>query len=318
VTAVLPTRPQPTTGDRTEPARSPRWARPAAPRPPRPPAPPGVAVTSAVLGLVALFLLALVAEVSVVGAVRHARAQTLAFGELRSDLANGITPVGQADGDGVLVPLGKPIALLEIPAIGVHEVVRQGTTSSVLAGGPGHRRDTPYPGQPGGSLIYGRQAGYGGPFAHLDDLKRGDQVVVTTGQGQQKYKVTGLRRAGDPAYSLRADESRLTLVTATGPRGLPDGTLFVDALLVSKPVAAPPQAFGPSALPEAEKSMAGDRSAALPLLLWAQLLALCGVALVWMRSMWGRWQAWVVAVPVLSLCTLQAAHQVAMLLPNLI
>jgi len=304
VTAVLPARPETPTRGRA--------------RRVRPPVSPSVAVLSTALGLVALLLLAFVAEVAVVGAVRHARAQALGFATLRSELAEGITPIGQTDSDGNVVASGHPIALLEIPELGVREVVRQGSTSSVLAAGPGHRRDTPYPGQAGGSLILGRQAGYGGPFAHLDDLSRGDTIVVTTGQGVQTFTVTGLRHAGDPAFALAAGESRLTLISATGPHFLPSGTVRVDAELTSTPVAAPPFVFGASALAPAEQAMAGDRSSALALYLWAQLLLLAGVALVWMRSVWGRWQTWVVAVPVLALAGLQVAHQFAMFLPNLL
>jgi LPXTG-site transpeptidase (sortase) family protein len=90
------------------------------------------------------------------------------------------------------------MAVLEIPALDLHEVVFEGTTSGVLQDGPGHRRDTVFPGQEGTSVIMGRQATYGGPFGRLDVLQPGEPFTITTGQGAHTYHVTGVRREGDP------------------------------------------------------------------------------------------------------------------------
>lgn len=276
-----------------------------------------VAVASTASTIVALLLVAFVVEVTLLGSVRHARAQRVAFQELRVDLAEGTGPVGQTDLDGKLVDVGRPIALLSIPEIDLREVVFEGTSGSVLANGPGHRRDSPYPGQAGGVQILGRQAAYGAPFQRIADLSPGDEIAVTTAQGSHLYVVSGVREEGDPVTALVAGEGRLTLTTAEGPRFLPDGVLRVDAKLASQVELAPARAFGSSSLPPGEEAMAGDRSILLPLFLWAQFLLVVGVALVWVRSVWGRWQTWVVATPALSLATLQVAHQLAQLLPNL-
>jgi sortase A len=287
-------------------------------RRPRPPLTTAAGVAHTVVGVLCLLLLAFVVEVGVVGQVREVRAQRLGYADLRYHLARGDAPLGQTDVNGVLVPLGTPVALLQIPSIGLSQVVFEGTTSSVLTRGPGHRRDTPYPGQPGTSLIYGRQSAYGGPFARVPDLKRGDTISVATAQGVQSYTVTDLRTAGDPIPVLNAGESRLTLITADGIPFVPSRIVRVDAQLKTKVQLAPAVAFGTGSLPTSEGVMVGDRSAALPLFLWAELLLLAALALVWVRSVWGRWQTWVVAVPVLALTCLEVAHQAAMLLPNLI
>jgi sortase A len=275
------------------------------------------AVLSGVLLVGALLLVALLLEVSAVGAVRHARAQASAYDEFRYQLANSTAPVGQTDAYGALLAPGTPVALIQAPSIGLDEVVLEGTTSSVLASGPGHRRDTVLPGQPGVSLVFGRRAAYGGPFAHIADLSAGDQITVTTGQGVQQFEVIGVREAGDDTPALATGDSRLTLATAAGRPYLPSEVVRVDAALVSEPVPAPARVFGPTALTASEELLAGDTSTALSLYLWAQLLLVAGVGVALLLRLWGRWQSWVVAVPVLTLCGLGVAHQVAMFLPNL-
>lgn len=278
-----------------------------------------LASTSTVL--LAIVLFAFVVEVTALGAVRHARDQSVAYAELRSDLANAIGPTGQLDLDGKPLPLGKPIALLNIPSIGLREVVLEGTSSEVLTSGPGHRRDTAFPGQPGTSVIFGRQAGYGGPFRKIASLEPGAVVEVVTGQSLEtiKYQVTGVRYAGaEDQVSTDPQAGRLTLVTGNGTLFMPKNAVRVDATLVSSPLPSPGFAFGPSALDESEKAMAGDDSGVLDLFLWSQLLLALAVLLAWVRSVWGRWQSWLVAVPVLGFVGFQVAGHVALLLPNLL
>ena len=94
------------------------------------------------------------------------------------------------------------MAYLEIPAHRPAAGVGSGTTSGVLFDGPGHRRDTPLPGQQGTSLIMGRRAAFGGPFAGIDDLEKGDRIRVTTGQGAFDFDVIGVRHEGDPTPPL--------------------------------------------------------------------------------------------------------------------
>ena len=290
---------------------------------PPPPARPKLvnvlASTSTVL--VAVVLLAFVLEVTVLGSIRHTRDQRIAYTELRSDFANAIGPTGQLDVNGKVLPLGKPIALLNIPAIGVKEVVLEGTTSEVLTSGPGHRRDTVFPGQAGTSVIFGRQAGYGGPFRKIAGLKPGAVIEVVTGQSLEtiRYEVTGVRYAGDEdQISTDPKAGRLTLVTGNGALFMPSDAVRVDAKLVSAPLPAPGFAFGAKSLDDSEQAMAGDNSGVLELFLWSQLLLALAVLLAWVRTVWGRWQTWLVAVPVLAFVGFQVAGQAALLLPNLL
>lgn len=266
------------------------------------------------LGVVAL---GIVLQLLLVGRVQHARDQRVLFDQLRSDLANGTTPVGPIDYTGRLVRPGTPVALVEIPRLHLREVVAEGTSSSVTEHGPGHRRDSVLPGQAGVSILMGRATTYGGPFAHLGELRPGDTLSVTTGQGVQQFRVTGARRAGDPTAPLTVGASRLTLMTADGRALLPRGVLRVDADLTS-PVQPAAQPLSSASLDASDKPMAADFSHVFPLILWLQLLLLAAVAAVWARARWGRWQTWLAAAPVLAFVGAVVAEHVTQMLPNLL
>ncbi|MFC8451525.1 sortase [Kitasatospora sp. NPDC057223] len=271
------------------------------------------------LAIVAALVLGLLLDLGPLGGLRHLRDHETGYAELRLTLAMGTTPVGQLDKDGRAVRLGTPVALLEIPQLGLREVIREGTTGGVLARGPGHRRDTPMPGQAGTSVLLGRQAGFGGPFGALGNLRNGETFTVSTGQGVQTFRVIGLRRAGDPVPpALKAGAGRLVLVTGQGPRYAPSGLLLVDADLVGEAVPAGARPLRTGALPAAEKAMGIEDAAWVPLVLWGEGLLLAALALALAWSRWGRRQAWIVGVPVLTALALAVADQVARLLPNLI
>lgn len=268
-----------------------------------------------VLAAVALFFLV---HIGLIGGVQHDRDQAELHDELRRELALSTAPVGPVDEAGEPFAAGTPMALLEIPSLGLTEVVGEGTDAGTLRSGPGHRRDTVLPGQQGPSVISGRRAAYGGPFVSIGLLRGGDQIVVTTGQGRHTYRVLGVRRAGDPLPPAPAEgQGRLTLMTADGPPFLPTDVVRVDAELTSA-VQQTPAGLPPNSLPAGEEAMAGDASALVPLVLWGQLLLAAAVAAVWVRHRLGGWQAWVIGLPVLVAVGMQAADQAAALLPNLL
>ncbi|HSV38935.1 MAG TPA: sortase [Nocardioidaceae bacterium] len=293
-------------------------------RKPPPPARPATSVSSQLLGsvgtLVALMLLTFVAEMALVGPVRHARQQNVLYQELRATMAAGTTPTGQLDFEGNPVQFGTPVGLLSIPSLGIREVMLEGTTSGVLMDGIGHRRDTPMPGQPGVSLVMGRQAAYGGPFGNLADIELDSEIAVRTAQGPMLFRVTAVRYPGDPQLPPDPEVASLTLITATGTPFLPEDVVRIDAVLDEEfeVLPAPTRVYGTSTLVDAEQSMAGDLRTLLPLLLWSQLLLILAALLAWVRTVWGRWQSWIVVVPVMSAVGLQVSHLVAQLLPNLL
>lgn len=290
------------------------------PKPPRPLAPrdarwaAGVAITA-----VSVLLLGFFAQAVVFSGLQHQRDLVAGYDELRSSLAKGETPVGQLDVNGDLVTAGTPVALLQIPRLGLSEVIREGTTAAVLRSGPGHRRDTVMPGQAGTSVIMGRQTSFGGPFANLARLQPGDTLTVTTGQGVAGYTVYGLRRAGDPLPSDgTVGEGRLELVTADGPPLFPTGVLYVDAAQSTTVQPASGRVLTYPALPTDERALGSDASG-WPLAIAATItvLALIG-ATAWLWRRWGwRW-AWLIGAPMLLAGGVIATTLIVDTLPNLL
>ncbi|MFJ6568098.1 sortase [Streptomyces sp. NPDC091292] len=279
----------------------------------------GFAFAGAALCVLAALLLGFAANLTIVGHLQHARDQQTSYDELRRQLALGIAPVGQQTFDGKLLEPGAPTALLRIPALGLKEVVAEGTTSGVLMSGPGHRRDTPLPGQAGTSVIMGRQWGYGSPFNHLSQVPLDSEIRVTTGQGTAVYRVTAVRLEGDPLPPvLKQGEGRLTLITAAGGPYTPSGTIRVDAKLTSAAQPAPPRPLPPGWIDASEQAMGGESAAWLPVFLWSQALLLAALLIMAAHRAWGRWQTWIVGVPVLAAFGLAVSGAATRLLPNLL
>jgi sortase A len=88
---------------------------------------------------------------------------------------------------------GEPIGRIDIPRIGADFVVVQGTDPATLRKGPGHYPDTTFPGLPGTVAIAGHRTTYGAPFRQVDELRRGDRVVVTMPYGRFTYDVQGTK-----------------------------------------------------------------------------------------------------------------------------
>ena len=261
----------------------------------------------------------LLLQLVVLSGLQERSAQQQKFDAFRAQVAEGTAPLGSVNADNEALAPGAPMAYLEIPAIGLSQVVLEGTASAVMFEGPGHRRDSPFPGQPGTTVILGRRATFGGPFSQLADLEQGDEIRVTTGQGEFTYQVIGVRRENEPAPpTLGSGKGRMLLVTADGRPYFPDGILRVDADLTSDPVGGVSPLFAPSGLPATEKIMAADTTTLWALVMWLQVLVAAVIGFVWAWHRWGRTKAWIVGVPLLLLVGLNVADQTARLLPNLL
>ena len=91
-----------------------------------------------------------------------------------------------ASGD---TPEGNALTRIVIPGIKVDTVVVEGTGASALRAGAGHYPNTPLPGEEGNVAIAGHRTTYGKPFANLDHLAVGDQIVLETPIGRHVYRV---------------------------------------------------------------------------------------------------------------------------------
>lgn len=284
-----------------------------------PPLPPRQAFVRACLVIVCVTSSVLLLQLTVVSSIQQRATQQQLFDRFRSELANGTAPVGPTTAAGAELPIGAPVSYLQIPSIGLRQVVVEGTTGPALLAGPGHRRDTPLPGQGGVSVLMGRRASFGGPFSRISELGSGDAIRVTTSQGTFDYEVIGVRREGDEVPPPPdAGDARLVLTTADGPPYLPEGVLRVDAEMDGDAAAGPARSLPPGALPDAEQALGTDPSRLWLLVLWLQALLAGAVGMVWAWHLWGRAQAWVVFLPPLALASLYAGNGVTTLLPNLL
>lgn len=281
----------------------------------RPPLPPSTWLVVWLLTSVSGLALWGVIYPVLIGGLQESGTQQQLFADLRMQLAQATAPIGPTE-------YGKPLALLDSPQAGLRgAVVVEGTGGSDLEKGPGHRRDTVLPGQIGTTVVLGRAVTFGGPFRHLVNLRPGDPVMLTTGQGAFTYLVERIRRPGDPLPAPLADgKARLVLGTASGRGWLnsfaPTSVVYVDAVL--KGAAQPSPGGRPSAVPTSERPMGVATEPLLPLVFWLQALLAATIASVWLRARWGRRQALLVALPVLLAITIGASARAAQLLPNLL
>ncbi|MEW9556010.1 class E sortase [Nonomuraea sp. NPDC050783] len=95
---------------------------------------------------------------------------------------------GRLDG----VDLGRAVALLSIPKLGPGHryAVVEGVGAEQLKKGPGHYPGSALPGQVGNFVVSGHRTTYGAPFNRLDELERGDEVVVDAREARYTYRVT--------------------------------------------------------------------------------------------------------------------------------
>jgi sortase A len=98
-----------------------------------------------------------------------------------------------ASRSGKAIPVGKGIALIQIPKIKVEKVVVQGVGREDLKKGPGHVPSTVMPGQVGTFAISGHRTTYGAPFFRLNELVKGDIITIISRTEIFTYSVTATR-----------------------------------------------------------------------------------------------------------------------------
>lgn len=86
---------------------------------------------------------------------------------------------------------GKPFAFVQIPRFGPHWrfAIVEGASLAQLSTGPGHVTGTQLPGQRGNFAVAAHDVTAGNPFLHLEHLRRGDAVIITTRYAVYRYRV---------------------------------------------------------------------------------------------------------------------------------
>jgi sortase A len=200
---------------------------------------------------------------------------------------------------GRTVAEGNAAGVLTIPALGLSQVIVEGTSATDLLKGPGLMPGTAQPGSLGNSVIAGHRTIAGSPFAHLDSLRAGDRIEVVTARGAYRYNViaVGSARPGAPDPISPNRHPQLTLVTSGGSTASL-GRSYVVATLITAPNRIPIPRDPPST---AQRGLGGDSSAVLPAILWGLVLGagLAVMFLAYWRFRGRHWSVYVLSTPVL-------------------
>lgn len=144
---------------------------------------------------------------------------------------------------------GDGVAVLHIPRLGKDWawVVVEGTADSDLRNGPGRFTESAMPGKIGNFAVAGHRATHGEPFADVDQLAEGDQMIVETGKEWLVYEVTWSRIVAPTALEVLAPvaghpgkeptQRMMTLVTCH-PRWGSTERLVIGSQLVERRTAA--------------------------------------------------------------------------------
>jgi len=101
---------------------------------------------------------------------------------------------------------------IQVPKLNYFAAVREGVSSGVLYGGPGHYPETPWPGDLGTVGV----AAHNVYWINFPELKVGDEVDLQTRYGLYRYRVTGARIVDPSDRTVLVPQSgghHLTLTT---------------------------------------------------------------------------------------------------------
>jgi sortase A len=84
--------------------------------------------------------------------------------------------------------VGEAWGEIRMPSLGSDYVVVEGTEEEPLRQGPGHYPETEVPGQPGTVAIAGHRTTYLAPFRDINQLERGDEIVIDMSYARFTYR----------------------------------------------------------------------------------------------------------------------------------
>jgi sortase A len=219
------------------------------------------------------------------------------------------------------VPEGEATARIVIPAIGVDKIVVEGVSLTDLKKGPGHFPQTPLPGQEGNAAIAGHRTTYGAPFNRLDELKPGDEVTVTTVQGEFTYEVTETQIVAPTQVEVLEDkgDNRLTLTACHPKYSARQRIVVVSHLAAEEPVyQRPPRpADDPIETPlDQIDDIDGEGAAG-----WPAIALGVACAAIWLLAWavgrrWRKWPAYFLFLPLFLVTLFFFFEEFSRLLPS--
>ena len=131
--------------------------------------------------------------------------------------------------------VGDALTRIKIPKIGVDVVVVEGTSASALRAGAGHYPDTPLPCEAGNVAIAGHRTTYGKPFANVDRLAPGDDIILETPVGSCTYEISKapfITRPDDLSVVAKDPSTKTLTLTSCHPKGSAAQRIIVKAAFV--------------------------------------------------------------------------------------
>ena len=199
---------------------------------------------------------------------------------------------------------GDAVAHIRIPKIGVDKIVVEGVGVPDLKKGPGHYPTSPLPGQRGNAAIAGHRTTYGAPFNRLDELKQGDEILVTTVQGSFRYQVREQLVVKPDQVEILKDfgDDRLTLTSCNPKYSARQRIVVVSALQgPAAPAATTPPRAGDgevAAAPTLDAGLGGERASAWPAIFLGLACALIWLAAWLLGRLWRPWPAYAIGLPI--------------------
>jgi sortase A len=142
---------------------------------------------------------------------------------------------------------GDVVAQIIIDSIKVDKFVVAGVGYKELEKGPGLFTGSPLPGQLGNVAISGHRTTYGAPFGRLDELVKGDRIVMKTSHATFTYLVSGAPKVVKPTdvdVIRTVDPTRATLTLITcHPKWTSEKRLVISAELLPEIVPQKPTVF---------------------------------------------------------------------------
>jgi sortase A len=224
-------------------------------------------------------------------------------------------------------PEGDVVGRIGIPKIGVDKYVVEGVDVDDLHKGPGHYPTTQMPGHEGNSAIAGHRTTYGAPFGDLDQLAVGDDIRLTTLQGDFHYKVTEqkvvdpsevsvLDPTPDPARAGH-DLATLTLTTCN-PKYSASQRLIIKAQLVLPPsqVPLPPTKVASGKHATTIGGLSGESKSRVPTIIWGSIALAVGLLWWLLFHRHPRWTTWLIGVVPFMIVLFVAYTYLERLLPS--
>jgi sortase A len=230
-------------------------------------------------------------------------------------LSELVGPPGYEVLTGHVPPEGNAVAIIQIPVLGLDQVVVEGTSAADLTSGPGLMPGSALPGTPGNSVIAGRRYLFGSPFGSLSRLRPGDAVKVVSGYGTFTYHVqrTYQVEPGEPDPIAPTLQNQLTLVTSNASLA-PNSRFVAVAALMGAPIYVHVSAI--DLPPTSERALSGESGSLLPTILWLAALVAGLLFTVRLYRRWGHtWPTYLMTTPILLAVAFLVFQSAAHLLP---